>query len=292
MTAARRAFCSLVALLATLSTAPAQDVVKFPSLDGTTTLTAYLSRPSGDQPRPAVVLLHGCSGLVDRRGRIFPNYHAWTRALLAKGYVALAIDSASSRGFGQTCTAGEERRTQLRDRPKDAYAGLAYLQAQSFVDRGRVAVMGWSQGGGIVLLSVNDQSIGRPPQLTQDFKAAIAFYPGSCSDRLQSKPFTQVEPHGWTSRIPTLVLFGEADVWTRFPPCRDFVEEARSRGNPIELKSYPDAVHSFDAPNADRRELPDYRLADGTVPIVGTDDLARADALLRAFAFLDGEFGR
>jgi dienelactone hydrolase len=211
---------------------------------------------------------------------------------VAKGYVALAIDSAASRGFGQTCTASEARRTQLRDRPKDAYAGLLYLQTHAFVDAGRVAVMGWSQGGATVLLSINDKSIGRPQQLTRDFKAAVAFYPGSCSDRFQSKPFTQVEPHGWTSRIPTLVLFGEADVWTRFPPCRDFIEEAQARGNPIELKGYPNAFHSFDAPNVDRRELPQYRLADGTTPIIGTDDLARADALLRAFSFLDREFGR
>ena len=55
---------------------------------------------------------------------------------------------------------------------------------------------------------------------------------------------------------------------------------------------YPNAVHGFDAPNVDRRGLSQYRLSDGTIPIVGTDDLARADALLRAFAFLDRELAR
>ena len=49
---------------AVATAAPAQTVVNFTSLDGTTQLTAHLSRPEGDAPRPAVVLMHGCSGLL------------------------------------------------------------------------------------------------------------------------------------------------------------------------------------------------------------------------------------
>ncbi|MBV9078948.1 MAG: hypothetical protein JO048_15915, partial [Methylobacteriaceae bacterium] len=45
-------------------------------------------------------------------------------------------------------------------------------------------------------------------------------------------------------------------------------------------------------PNADRRELPAYRSGDGPVPVVGTDDAARADALLRVLAFLRGHLAR
>ena len=52
-----------------------------------------------------------------------------------------------------------------RDRPKDAYAALQYLQAQPFVKADHVGLIGWSQGGGVVLLSINDKSIGRPEGL-------------------------------------------------------------------------------------------------------------------------------
>ena len=69
------------------------------------------------------------------------------RALVVQGYVVLAVDSATSRGFGQTCSAGPDRITMWRDRPKDAYAALQYLQAQPFVQAERVGLMGWSQGG-------------------------------------------------------------------------------------------------------------------------------------------------
>ena len=140
----------------------ALETVHFASLDGKTDLTAYLGRHPGDAPRPAVVLMHGCSGLLNPQGRIFPIFRAWMRALFAKGYDVLTVDSAASRGFGQTCTAGPNRITMWRDRPKDAYAALRYLQAQPFVQADRIALMGWSQGGGVVLLTINDKSIGRP----------------------------------------------------------------------------------------------------------------------------------
>jgi dienelactone hydrolase len=264
----------------------ALETVHFASLDGKTNLTAYLGRHPGDAPRPAVVLMHGCSGLLNPEGRIFGLYRAWMRALFAKGYDVLTVDSASSRGFGQTCTTGPDRITMYRDRPKDAYAALQYLQAQPQVRPDRIGLMGWSQGGAIALLSINDKSIGRPAALAQDFVAAVAFYPGACSERQQSKPFTQVEPQQWTTAIPLLVLFGEADVWTLFPPCEAFISAAKARGNPVELKSYPSAVHGFDAPNQPRKELPDYRNGNGPIPVVGTDKEARADAFPRVLEFL------
>jgi dienelactone hydrolase len=278
---------ALVLALAVCATAAsAQTVVHFNSLDGTTELTAHLSRPEGDAPRPAVVLMHGCSGLLDSKGRILGLYRAWQRALVVQGYVTLTVDSTSSRGFGQTCSWGRDAITMWRDRPKDAYAALQYLQGQPFVRADRVGLAGWSQGGGVALLTINDKSIGRPADLARDFKAAVSFYPGACAERLQTKPFTQVEPNGWTTKVPLLVLIGEADVWTPFKPCDEFIAAAHARGNPVELKSYPSAVHAFDAPDLPRTELPAYRMRDGTIPVIGTDREARADAFARVLEFM------
>jgi dienelactone hydrolase len=279
---------SLFALVLSVAAAAAaaQETIKFTSLDGTTNLTAYLSRPEGDAPRPALVLMHGCSGLVNGRGRILGIYRSWMRALVVQGYTTLAVDSAGSRGFGQTCTAGPERLTMYRDRPKDAYAALQYLQAQPFVHAGRIGLIGWSQGGGVVLLSINDKSIGRPSGLAQDFRAAVSFYPGICSERLMSRPYTQVEPGSWTTQVPLLLLFGEADSWTPFPPCAAFMASAKARGNPVDLKSYPSAAHAFDAPNLPATELPAYREGDRPIPVIATDREARADAFVRVLEFL------
>jgi dienelactone hydrolase len=275
-----------LALSALAFAAAAEETVNFVSLDGHTNLTAHLSRPEGDAPRPALVMMHGCSGLLDGRGRIFAIYRAWARALVVQGYVVLVVDSATPRGFGQTCSAGPNRITMSRDRPSDAYAALQFLQAQPFVRGDRIGLMGWSQGGGIVLLSISDKSAARPQNLAQDFRVAVAFYPGACSERLQSKPFTSVEREGWTTQIPLLTLMGEADTWTLFPPCEAFLAAAKARGNPVELKSYPFAVHAFDAPNLSRRELPQYRSGDGPIPVEATDRDARLNAFVRVLEFL------
>ena len=136
------------------------------------------------------------------------------------------------------------------------------------------------------MLTINDRSIGRPVPLTQDFKVAVSFYPGACADQYQSKPYTTVEPNGWTTKVPLLVLIGEADVWTPFKPCDAFIAAAKARGNPVELKSYPGAVHAFDAPNLPRTELPQYPMHDGSIPVIGTDPEARKDAFPRVLDYL------
>lgn len=278
-----------VLLLACLSSKNvwADERVSFPSLDGRTELTAFFFRPQGEGPFPAVVFLHGCSGL-GLGGGIAAGYATWTRLLTGRGYAVLLVDSAAPRGFTATCSQSSERSVMYRDRPKDAYGALAYLQAQPDVRPDGVGLAGWSQGGGIVLLSVVTKSIGRPqPPPLHDFRAAVAFYPGACSETRQSAPYTDVLPGTWFTDIPLLVLQGEADNWTPAAPCAALIESARSRGAPVEIKTYPNALHSFDAPNLARRGRPQYRTSGGVVPLVGSDPIARGDALERVPAFLD-----
>jgi len=281
----RLALAAVALVLVLQPHAAAAQRVTFPSLDGNTTLVARLDRPDGEGPHPALVLLHGCSGL-QVNGRIFPVYRAWGRLLAAAGYVVLTVDSAGSRGVGETCTANPARRTMFTERPKDAYAALQYLQAQPFVRADRIGAVGWSQGGATILLAVRGDSRARPPSLAHDFRAAVAFYPGACNERFQSRPFFDAAPQTWTSKVPLLVLQGEADNWTPAPPCIAFLDGAKARGAPIELKLYPGALHVFDAPNLSRRELPAYRTERGIVPVIGTDHAARNDALLRVPEFL------
>lgn len=95
-------------------------------------------------------------------------------------------------------------------------------QTLPFVRPDRVAVMGWSQGGGVILFGVRADSLGRPADLPHgDFKAAVAFHPGSCRDQAHRLP--------WTSNTPVLVLLGEHDNWTPTEPCQRFVDAAVRR---------------------------------------------------------------
>jgi dienelactone hydrolase len=257
----------------------AQELVHFPSLDGTTQLDGYLYRPSGEGRHPAVVALHGCSGMFNRAGAIFPIFREWAAELTRQGYVFLLVDSFRPRNHGEMCSILGFDLDIYRTRPKDAYGALWYLQAQPFVRGDRIGLVGWSQGGGVTLFSIAPKSLGRPANLPQgDFHAAVAFYPGSCG--------VERQPADWTTRIPLLVLMGAEDVWTPAAPCKTFLDGAIGRGAAVETQIYPGAYHGFDAPNQPRLELPNYRTRAGVVPIIGTDPAARQDVLTRVPAFL------
>jgi dienelactone hydrolase len=277
----RRRFGILVAMVCAFAAerAAAQEIVHFPSFDDQhTVLDGYLYRPAGGGRHPAVVGLHGCSGMFARGGGVLPIEFAWAYLLNSRGYVVLLVDSFGPRQHGEMCSITGFDLNLYRNRPKDAYGALAYLQAQDYVRADRVAALGWSQGGGVVLLSIRNHSLGRPAGLTQsDFRAAVAFYPASCNvDR---------QPADWTTAIPLLVLQGDADVWTPAAPCQELMRAAAGRGAPVAMQLYPGAYHAFDAPNLSKRELPDYVTRAGVVPIVGTDPAARADAFERVPAF-------
>jgi dienelactone hydrolase len=275
----QKVFAPFMGLLLWWSAAAAQETVRFPSLDGTTQLDGYLYRPSGEGRRPAIVGLHGCSGMFSRAtGAISPIYREWAAELNRQGYVFLLVDSFRPRNHGEMCSTLGFDLDIYRTRPKDAYGALWYLQAQPFVRPNRIGLLGWSQGGGVTLFSIGNRSLGRPANLPQgDFRAAVAFYPGSCN--------VERQPADWTSRIPLLVLTGAEDVWTPAAPCKTFLDGAIGRGAPIEMQIYPGAYHGFDAPNQQRMELPNYRTRAGVVPIIGTDPAARQDALARVPAF-------
>ena len=196
-------------------------------------------RPEGDEPRPAVVLMHGCSGLLDSKGRILGLYRAWARALVVQGYVTLDGRQRQSRGFGQTCWAGRTRITMWRDRPKDAYAALNICRPSRSCKAIGSALMGWSQGGGVALLTINDNSIGRPAGSGARFRGRGVVLSG----RLRRPVSVETIHRGRAARLDHPGAAAGADrrgrVWTPFKPCDGFIAAAKARGNPVELKSYP-----------------------------------------------------
>jgi dienelactone hydrolase len=195
----------------------------------------------------------------------------------AAGIGVLMVDSFGSRHHGEMCAPAHFDAALYRARSFDAYAALRYLQAQDFVLADQAGVMGWSEGGGTVLNTIRTDSPARPDALPGgDFKAAVAFYPASCS--------TQRQGVASSSAIPLLVLIGASDVWTPAEPCRALIKhpEASTRA---EIHVYPGAYHDFDWPGMPVHEVPAFRTRAGVVPIEGSDPQAKADAVQRVTAF-------
>jgi dienelactone hydrolase len=207
---------------------PKPDAVAFKGTgsvgaEGALRLTGTLHKPPGDGPFPAIVLLHGCAGIQPRRD------HRWAERLLGWGYVTLQVDSFRPRGISNVCTySGRDSVEIVEKRVHDAYDAKRYLAGLPFVDRGRIAVMGWSQGGMTTL-----QALYRDTEAP--FRAAIAFYP-SCRRMLTGL------------NAPLLILIGEADDWTPAERCVSMMPEKGS--SDVALKVYPGAFHGFDTAGA------------------------------------------
>lgn len=278
----RERMLAIVLLALSSIGATAQELVHFPSLEPSAPmLDGYLLRPAGQGAHPALVFMHGCGGLIGRAtGRINAREIDWAARFNAQGYVVLMVDSLGPRHHAGMCSPSGFDLQLYHQRPKDAYGALAWLQAQNFVQPNRVGIVGWSEGGGVILYSIGSPSLGRPSGLPpeRDFQAAAAFYPASCrSDR---------QPGDWTTRIPLLALIGAEDVWTPLAPCQSFLGAVAARGAPVSVQAYPGAYHDFDWPDLKRADRPEFTTSGGVVPITGVDPAARDDALRRVPAFL------
>jgi pimeloyl-ACP methyl ester carboxylesterase len=104
-------------------------------------LGATLSRPPGDGPFPAALLVHG-SGVWDRNHAGI--FKVLAEALTAQGIIVLRYDKRS-HAYPEKRTASEW--TLEEEVLEDAQAGLAYLRTVAAVDRDRVVVIGYSLGG-------------------------------------------------------------------------------------------------------------------------------------------------
>jgi dienelactone hydrolase len=185
------------------------------------TIDAYLSRPDGNGPFPAIVYLHGCGGLSEKtRHRIADLMTAW-------GYVTLAVDSFASRGITEACT------QEIWSRRGDALGALRHLSGLGFVDPDRIALVGASQGGGIGLQIASTGAVNAPQQ--PKFRAIVAYYP-PC--RLAAEQLT----------IPALILIGDVDDWTPASDCESWMQRRAGKGAPVKLVVYPRAYHAFDNP--------------------------------------------
>jgi dienelactone hydrolase len=267
-------------LLLAPARAPAYEVswVEFPALKEfqgePVQLSALMFRPAGQGPFPAVVMLHGCGGLFTSSGYPTASYRYWGELAAQSGYVALLPDSFNPRGHWSICE--QQKRAILvgRERTEDAYAARDWLATQPYVSPGRIALMGWSNGGSGTLHAI------RAAQSRRGFRAAVAFYPG-CRVLLKEQP-------PYAPYAPLLVLSGEADDWTPAAPCVELAKRARTAGGPMEIVTYPGAHHSFDRINSPVRHRPAVRNLNspgGRGATAGEHPEARKDAIRRTLEF-------
>jgi dienelactone hydrolase len=218
----------------TAASAAAQQSVRV-KIDGGTAETkidipAQLYRPAVAKPAPAVAIFHGCGGVGQNNTRMAELLKSW-------GYVALVVDSFSSRGLKDVCGRNWPTQSDAEKRALDIDAAGLWLDTQEFVKPSQHAFMGYSYGGGVGLLRA--LSARTDIRVPSGWRAAVLVYP-DCA--LGEAIGAKLRP-----RLPTLIAMGERDDWTPVKQCEALLDRIGAGRDLVETHVYPDAHHSFDA---------------------------------------------
>jgi carboxymethylenebutenolidase len=189
----------------------------------------HLSAPAGAGPLPAIVVMQ-------HQGGVDEFIQQTTQRLAHSGYVAAAPDLYHRDG--PHCQDDiVARRSRLSDRRiiNDISVTVDYLQAQSTVAKGRIAIIGFCMGGRLALLGAATHSA---------FNAAVAFYPGNAFrawGRDLPSPFERLKD----VHCPIQGHFGAVDANPSPDDMAKLDAELTKFAKRHEFYSYPNAGHGF-----------------------------------------------
>jgi dipeptidyl aminopeptidase/acylaminoacyl peptidase len=216
--------------------------------------TLYLAR--GEEPKPTVLLLHGCPGLEKNLDLAVQ--------LRDRGWNSLLFHYRGCWG-----SAG---RYDLRTVPRDVEAAVDYLSGCPAVDPGRIAVVGHSMGGwaAIVTASVEPRlravatygaptRLGAglrldPEQVENEFTRFLAVTPAEFAAQLDevARRMDPLEAVAAIAPRPLLVVHGTEDRWVPVTQSR----ELRARAGPsCRYVEVDGADHAFSWHRTELREL-------------------------------------
>ncbi|MCA0305507.1 MAG: dienelactone hydrolase family protein [Proteobacteria bacterium] len=227
-------------------------------------INATIYRPDGAGPFPAVIILHDCGGVNSKD-------QAWAKRLTTWGYVAVIVDSFSTRGTVNRCLEAES--VPPRQRARDAIAAAKYLQTQPYIQANKLGVLGFSHGGYSIMAGVQAET----RWADYGIRGAVAYYP-PC--RLDGK----VQAARYVA-LPVKILIGEKDDWTLASEC---VEISRTAIDPslVQLTVYPGVYHSFDC-NCGTKWVQGIGQGRVTTRRIEGDSAATRDAEAQTRAFFD-----
>jgi pimeloyl-ACP methyl ester carboxylesterase len=127
-----------------------EEEVTYPNAQAKIKLAGTLTKPKGEGPFPAVVIISG-SGPQDRDGHVmYGHMPYWVLAdyLTRQGIAVLRFDE---RGVGEST--GKFFGATSADFLGDVLAGVEYLKTRKDIDRGKIGLVGHSEGGVIAPLA-------------------------------------------------------------------------------------------------------------------------------------------
>ncbi|UCE25368.1 MAG: S9 family peptidase [Candidatus Zixiibacteriota bacterium] len=234
-------------------------VVRYPSFDGLE-IPALLYKPhqiKRGQKAPAVVRVHGGPGGQARFG-----YNSTVQYLVNHGYVVIDVNNRGSSGYGKTFLKADDLRHGADDLDDCVYAKY-FLETLGYVDTSKVAILGGSYGGYIVLAALTFRPLAFAagvdlygisnwvrtlesiPPWWEYYKDAI--YAELGDPEKQRDYLMSISPlfHADSIKRPLIVLQGANDPRVPQAESDEIVEAVKRNKVPVEYIVFEDEGHGF-----------------------------------------------
>ena len=231
-----------------------------------TQLNYYTIKPKNfdrNKKHPVLIYVYGGPGNQQVTNNYGGSDFYWYHMLAQKGYVVFCFDGRGTGGRGaqfKKQTYGDMGRMEC----EDAIEAARWLGQQSWVDKERIGIWGWSFGGYLSTLSLlkgNDV-----------FKTAIAvapvmnwrYYDNIYTERYlglpqdNAKGYDDNSPLNFADRLQGnyLLIHGTGDDNVHFQNSAEMVERLENAGKQFEFRIYPNKNHSiYDATGNTRLNL-------------------------------------
>ena len=244
-----------------------REVISWQSKDGTT-IEGVLIKPADFDPAkkyPLLCIIHGGPTGVDRPVLLTPDSRYYPSDIwAARGALILKVNYRGSAGYGEKFRKLNVRNLGVGD-AWDVLSGVDALIAKGWVDKNKVACMGWSQGGYIsaFLTTSTDRFVaisvgaGISNWATYYYNTDITpFTINYLGNDPAEDPeiYSKTSPMSYikTAKTPTLIQHGELDRRVPIANAYELRQGLENRGVKVEMVVYKGFGHGINKPKSMR----------------------------------------
>lgn len=228
------------------------ELVHVRSFDGRE-IPAFLYMPGATRP-PVVVSVHG-----GPEGQAQPLFSPVTQYFVNRGYAVLTPNVRGSTGYGRAYTHLDDVEKRM-DSVADLEATARWLRESGRVDGDRMAIMGGSYGGFMVLAALTSYpdlwaagvdivGVANFETFLQNTSAYRRHWriPEYGDPDRDAALLRRISPINHMDRIaaPLIVIHGDNDPRVPLNEAEQVVEAARKRGLPVEFLHFTDEGHGI-----------------------------------------------
>lgn len=244
-----------------------REVISWKSNDGATIEGVLIKPASFDATRkyPLLCIIHGGPTGVDRPLLLTPDSRYYPADIwAARGALILKVNYRGSAGYGEAFRKLNVRNLGVGD-AWDVLSGVDYLIGKGWVDKNRVACMGWSQGGYIsaFLTTSSDRfaaiSVGAGISnwatyyYNTDITPFTINYLGN-DPAVDPEIYQKTSPMSYikSAKTPTLIQHGELDRRVPIANAYELRQGLEDRGVKVEMVVYKGFGHGITKPKSMR----------------------------------------